>query len=413
MNMRPASKSDRSGSIVVLTAFLLVGMFAMVSFSVDVGYIVHARTEIQRTADACALAAVAHLPDKQEAWNVAQSMAVNNYASVGPDLRQSDIEYGFWDRDTALFTSPTPSFKETNAVRVTLMRSQATGNPLSLFFASILTTKAADVTATATALYDRDLCGPFIGIDWVSAPGSLMTDSYSSDDGLYESQSPGDRAGLCSNGPIALEGSGVVHGDARAGKGYDVTLDGGFVVTKSIGSRLKPLNLPPVDATEAAITNDNNTIPLIQKGNSWESPVDGDGNFLLDGNITYDLPPGTYYFNDFNLEGQAVFNVSGPTTIYITGDLRRAGGTEVNNLTKIPSNLQLLMTGGTAEITSNNAFYGIVYAPNTDVIIDGDAELYGVAVGKTLTVTGTSSGHYDESLGMDQITLPKRTTLVD
>jgi hypothetical protein len=198
-----------------------------------------------------------------------------------------------------------------------------------------------------------------------------------------------------------------------AGKGYDVTLSGGPIVTGCIGSRQEPLDLPPVDASEAALFNDNDQIPLIPEGNGWKSPVDAQGNFLLDGNKVIDMPPGTYYFNDFTVTGQAEFNIHGPTTIYVTGNLLRAGGTVVNNNTQLPENLSFLMTGGTASVTSDNAFHGVIYAPNTPVTVDGDADVYGAIVGKTLTVTGSGSGHYDESLDLEHIDFPRRTALVD
>jgi hypothetical protein len=186
-------------------------------------------------------------------------------------------------------------------------------------------------------------------------------------------------------------------------------------VTGSIGSRLEKLDLPPVDASYAALYNDNDQIPLIQKGNSFVSPLDSNGNFLLDGTNTVDLPPGTYYVNNLTLEGQATLNILGPdpTTIYVTGDLRRAGGVSVNNNTKKASNLQILMTGGTATVTSYDAYYGVIYAPNTHVTVDGDSEFFGAIVGKTLTLTGTQRAHYDEALDMEQVEFPRRTALVD
>ena len=408
-----SNKRRRNGSIVVFSAFLLMVLFGFVAFAIDVGYIVNGRTELQRTADACAMAAAVRLPDTAEAKAVAKQVALDNIAMVGPALDDSEIEFGVWDRDEAEFISPPPNGKQAAAVRVTLERSAAKGNPLTLFFAPVLNARTADASASAIAMVDRDLCGPFIGIQWVSIPGNPKTDSFNSAAGPYHPSTAGDRGSLCSDGPINIDGSAYVRGDARAGKGHDVTLYGGAVITGSIGSRMKPLNMPPVDATGAAAKNDNDKIPKIPEGKGWKSPVDNQGNLVLDGNKTLDLGPGTYYFNNVTLSGQATLNISGAVKIYITGNLYRAGGVTVNFNSQIASNLQIYMTGGTANITSNNDFYGVIYGPNTDITIDGGSDLYGAVVGKTLTVTGSGRAHYDEALGLGDVELPMRSALVE
>ena len=403
----------REGNVVVLTAVMLVVLFAMVAFAIDIGYMTHAKTELQRTADTCALAAVSHLPDSGTAQTVAQSTAAQNYGTVGPDIEASDVEFGDWDRDSATFTSPPSWGQDPDAVRVTLRRTAERGNPLRLFFGHMVGTSQAEIVVSAIAMYDHQLCGPFVGIDWLSVPGSVFSDSFNSDVAHYDAATARDRGSLCSDGPIGLEGSVYIKGDARAGKGTGVTLSGQPILTGSKGTRLKPLNLPPVDATDAEVDNDNDQIPLIRQGNSWSSPVDGDGNFLLDGNRTIDMPPGTYYLKNFTMEGQSAFNVSGDTTIYVTGNMDRAGGTSVNNSTQKAGTLKIMMTGGTANITSSDVFYGLIYAPETDVTLDGCAEYFGAVVGKTLTITGSATGHYDECLSLHEVDLPRRTALVD
>ena len=71
------------------------------------------------------------------------------------------------------------------------------------------------------------------------------------------------------------------------------------------------------------------------------------------------------------------------------------------------------MTGGAANITSDTTFYGVVYAPNTSVTLNAGGDFYGAIVGKDLSVSGGGLGHYDESLDLEEVTLPLRTTLVD
>jgi Flp pilus assembly protein TadG/cytoskeletal protein CcmA (bactofilin family) len=408
----------RRGNVVVFVAVILAVLMAMVAFAIDIGYILHARTELQRTADACALAAATELPDESQARQAALRQAELNRATGAAEASTwgdvSDIQFGYWDRDAASFTTPAPYGKNANAVRVELEKSEAKGNPLRLFFAHLLGTEQADVAASATAMYDNNLCGPFVGIDWISVPGTPLTDSFDSEEGSYSWSTAGDRGSICSDGPINVDGNATIRGDARAGAGTTgVTITGAAEVTGSIGTRLEKLNLPPVDASQAAASNDNSQIPPIPEGNSWRSPVDANGNLLLDGNKTLDLPPGTYYLNDLTLTGQSVLNLSGPTIVYLTGDLYRAGGTQVNFNTGLAANLQIFMTGGEALVTSNNDFYGLIYGPNTNITIDGSADFFGAVVGKTLTLTGSGTGHYDESLNSTEVDFPRRTVLVD
>jgi hypothetical protein len=416
--------SDRRANVIVPTVLMMVVLVGMLAFAVDVGYVAHVETDLQRTADAAALAAAAKLPSMTTAVGMAHTVAAENGWSSwvkigdgdelhGEDVDPLDVHCGYWDRDTVTFTTPAPSNREPNAVRVILRRTEATGNPLRLFFGQVFGVDTANVEVSATACYDRWLCGPFVGIDWLSVPGTPDTDSYDSRGGPYQEALARVRGSVCSDGPVNIDGNSLIRGHARAGKGHDVTMTGGATVTQSIGSRQKPLNLNQIDASVAAIDNDNAQIPLIPKGNGWMSPVDAQGNLLLDGTKQLDLPPGTYYLNNFILAGQAVLNVSGTTTIYLTGNLSRSGGCLVGNSTKKPANLQFLMTGGTALVTSENDFYGVIYAPNSDVTIDGSADYFGAAVGKTLSLTGSGKGHYDESLNLDTIEFPRRTTLVD
>ena len=47
----------RRGAITVLTAFMSIMLVGMVAFSVDIGYLLSAKEELQRSADSSALAA--------------------------------------------------------------------------------------------------------------------------------------------------------------------------------------------------------------------------------------------------------------------------------------------------------------------------------------------------------------------
>ena len=52
------TRGQRRGSITVLAAVFSIVMLGMVAFSVDIGYILSVKEELQRTADAAAMAAL-------------------------------------------------------------------------------------------------------------------------------------------------------------------------------------------------------------------------------------------------------------------------------------------------------------------------------------------------------------------
>ena len=123
--MNPRCRSRR-GAIVVLAAILMVIMFGVIAFALDLGYIALVRTQLQTAADASALAAAGTMTGNTAEMKAAgQSIASLNKAAGRPvQLSANDIEPGTWDTTTRTFT---PSSGLSNAVRVTVRTSQNTG----------------------------------------------------------------------------------------------------------------------------------------------------------------------------------------------------------------------------------------------------------------------------------------------
>lgn len=394
----------RKGAVVVLAAVLMIPVMAFVAFTVDVGYLALEKSRLQATADACALAGVPELPQMDAVAAVAQQYAELNYHHAENILNNEDLEPGIWDEDTRTFTPSDPAVA--NALRLTVRRSQENGNSLNLFFAPVIGIQTASVSARATAIEDPSLCGGLIGLDHADLTGTAVTDSYDSTEGLYDPATAGDKGNVCSNGPITVSGNAYVNGDARPGPGETTTIVGSATVTGNTDPRDTEFEMPPVDTSEVETNNDNDRI------DGPGSPLDANRNFTLVGQ-SCDLPPGTYYFNDMTVSGQSTLNLSGETKIYLTGNLDTAGGDLVNS-TLLPAHMKIFMTGGTAKFIGNADFYGVVYAPDTDVTITGTGSLYGAAVGRTLTLSGTGDVHFDESLDLsDDVNTPKKLVLVE
>jgi hypothetical protein len=72
-------------------------------------------------------------------------------------VADKDVEFGTWDKQAKTFTTLTGTNRSAaNAVRVTVRRTAARGNPVSLMFGAILGKRQMDIEVRATASTVRD-----------------------------------------------------------------------------------------------------------------------------------------------------------------------------------------------------------------------------------------------------------------
>ena len=161
---------QRKGAVIVMVAVLLVVLLGCVALAVDIGYLYIARTELQRTADAAALAGAMALgrsssdspsgdyyQSSEDVYIEAEQYASLN-AAVGQSVvlnRNSDIAIGYLqfphDLNDAL---QTVALDQANAVQVIARRTANNGGEVPLFFASIWGINSSGVSASATAILD-------------------------------------------------------------------------------------------------------------------------------------------------------------------------------------------------------------------------------------------------------------------
>lgn len=173
--MHRATVCRRDGNIVVMTAFLMVAMIAFIALAIDIGYLYSVRAELQRTADAAAIAAAWELIDQDgsagtetatnlstDARNKAVQFAgLNKVAAGTPGLATDDVVVGYManPRDPADPLVAVPSGTLPNAVQVRVQRTAAQNGKVGLFFAKVLGNDEAALDAQATAA----LVSTFIG----------------------------------------------------------------------------------------------------------------------------------------------------------------------------------------------------------------------------------------------------------
>ena len=142
-------RRSRRGAVIVLSAFLMIVLIAMVAFAIDTGYILTVRTEMQNAADAGALAGAAAMANGTSA---AREAALNYVTSnhVGPtafDPENVSIEFGQWNAGSRSFVESADNPK---ALRVLLDLDDT-----PLFFGRALARDKFDTQAQAIATFQQ------------------------------------------------------------------------------------------------------------------------------------------------------------------------------------------------------------------------------------------------------------------
>ncbi|MBL9164972.1 MAG: hypothetical protein JNL18_19745 [Planctomycetaceae bacterium] len=177
--IRRVRAAERRGAITVLAAFLAVVVLAMVAFSVDTGYIIANKQELQRTADAAAMAACWEYGQKlskgvapAEAVAAGRAAAVqyagsNQVAHLQTEINQNagnspsgDLIFGqIADLYDPNATVNTASLKDFNAVKIRIRRDESLNGEAPYFFAKIFGLTGQGLNAEATAGYYRNIRG--------------------------------------------------------------------------------------------------------------------------------------------------------------------------------------------------------------------------------------------------------------
>lgn len=163
----------RRGNIIFLSLILMVGMLGMIAFAIDTGYINVARSQLQNSADAAAIAGAWRLipPPSQTSPNYVslasdardsaeEFAAFNKVMQAAPTLGTDDVEVGY----IANPSDPNSPFVSTgygtpNAVQVTVRRTAGQNGDLALFFGKVIGTGTASAQAQATAALLSNISG--------------------------------------------------------------------------------------------------------------------------------------------------------------------------------------------------------------------------------------------------------------
>jgi hypothetical protein len=197
------SKAPRRGAMVILVAIMMVFLLIIVALAVDYGFLVLVRTQLQRSADAAAMAGAWELaaaapggdPSEIAAAQVNARQQAAYYALLNPAANAQivldenlandpvgDIVLGRLDNPSDLneqlsFVDP----DRYNTVFVCIRRDAAHLGPVSLFFGRFFGINTAPVQAQAAATFDLTSIDGFRVTEYLG-PSSLLPFAVHVDD---------------------------------------------------------------------------------------------------------------------------------------------------------------------------------------------------------------------------------------
>jgi Flp pilus assembly protein TadG len=186
--MKPTHTNNgrRRAAVTPLAALFMVVLVGMLAFSIDMGYIVAVRGELQNAADAAALAGAQQLQTlyvsyyspgqtQQQAYyqtattntagpngetppitSAQQFAAYNRAGGVSIKVPTSDVSFSYYDGVNAPIAAQYPNVFP-NTVTVVTRRDSTANTPVGLFFARVFGWSSINLTATASAtIYSGD-----------------------------------------------------------------------------------------------------------------------------------------------------------------------------------------------------------------------------------------------------------------
>jgi Flp pilus assembly protein TadG len=221
---------SRRGTVAILACLLLIGLLSMLAFSIDLSYLANSQAELQRAADAAALAGCYQLiytgtpgtPVNLSSnipkvpVSATQYAGFNSVCGVAPGLRSSDVVVGFMANPTQPGASLNTGANQNsfNAVQVTVSRNSSINGQVPTFFGKVLGVNGRDASATATAALISNFGGLTIPKS-ASGPANLMLLPFALDQQTWNSLLAGDTT-VCTdvwkytNGSVVSGSDGIL-----------------------------------------------------------------------------------------------------------------------------------------------------------------------------------------------------------
>jgi hypothetical protein len=174
-----------------------------------------------------------------------------------------------------------------------------------------------------------------------------------------------------------------------------------------------PAVTAPADGT--TIASVGATLGTAGQATKWRCPgvvLRGSDTLTILGDVTLVLTAATGSALDVTGNAAILIPAGSSLTLYVEGNVLIAGN-GLGNANVRPGTCHIWGTaaagaGQDIKLAGNGALKSVVYAPDAAVTINGNGEVLGALVGRTITFTGNASFHYDESLAREAEGTPFR-----
>jgi len=245
------------------------------------------------------------------------------------------------------------------------------------------------------------------GDDAVAIPAGSRIDAYDSSKGSYASQQDKSGAALGSNAAIQVSGTTllptVIVGDVTPGPGLSVAVTGTVNISGSQQPAHGPTVLPPVSAPQTSLApakiHDSPYPLVIPAGESgYQSlTIKGGSQLVIQG-------PATVVLGSLSVENKAdvTFDTAnGPIELYVSGAFDLASGSMVATSGTEPSDVLIQVPGSPqkpAALRATGSLYGLVFAPQGQVVLGPALNVFGAVVADVLAFDGAVHMHFDKHL---------------
>jgi len=243
----------------------------------------------------------------------------------------------------------------------------------------------------------------------------VRLDSYDSSQGSYGDQvntGLNNQGVIGSNGDISIASGNQIFGDVIYGPTGKIDVASGSFVTGGTSARPELETLPPVEVPDIPLAKPVNYLSgvpmVVPPGEAGYEVLDIGKNskLLLKGPLQIVVGDLT-----LRLGAEMIFDTTdGPVELYVINSLDFRTSSVVSTTTQVTADSIIMVAapaGKTVSFGAKSQFYGFIYAPEAEVHISAQYELYGGLACRSLQLAAQGRMHYDTGLGaLLESTLP-------